>query len=269
MANVKQCQESQENREQEPSCTSQLNYGLPERPLSSHGGINFHEKEPPCSKNDLYALVPHEPPALNGVLEALKQAKLSLAKKINKLPSVEGESIGKSIGTLSVPNVGDRLEVPIGCAGLFRLPTDFAAEASSQASFLSSSSQSRSATHYPGEGGALSANPQIFPSHEREDRSSFLRDNRLRNSRYGFPTDHFPENGWNNPGQGQRYRFDRSFDAIQPSPHVVHQYPPPPVSSSIHPNESLLRPFPSRSIEMSPANQYSYYDDQYRPNMYR
>lgn len=282
MANVKQCQESQENSEQEPSCTSQsqLNHVLPERPLLSHGGsINLHDEETPCSNNDRYALVPHEPPALNSVLEALKQAKLSLAKKINKSPSDEGESIGKSIGTLSVPTVGDRLEIPTGCAGLFRLPTDFAAEVSTRGNFSGSSSQLRLTSHYPGEGVALSANHQIFPSHEMEDRSSFLRDGRLRSSscnnyptgsgftQDGFLTDHFPENRWNNPGQ-TRHQFDPYFDAVQPSPHV-HNYPPRTVSSTIHHNDSFLRTFPVRTVEMPPPNQYSFYDDQFRPNMYR
>ncbi|KGN46025.1 uncharacterized protein LOC101207733 [Cucumis sativus] len=277
MANVKQCQESQENSAQEPSCTSHLNHGLPERPLSSHGGINSYDQETPCSNNDLYALVPHEPPALDGVLEALKQAKLSLTKKIIKLPSVDGESesIDKSIGPLSIPKMGDRLEIPVGCAGLFRLPTDFAAEASSQANFLASSSQLRSPTHYPGEGAALSANHQIFPGHEMEDRSSFLRDSRLRSSGYragsgftrdGFLTDHIPENRWKNPGQ--KHHFDQYFDAVQPSSYV-HNYPPRPVSSNIHPNDTFLRTFPGRSTEMPPTNQYSFYDDQFRPNMYR
>lgn len=282
MAYVKQCQESQENSEQEPSCTSQLNHGLPERPLSSHSGINFCEQETPRGNNDLYALVPHEPPALNGVLEALKQAKLSLTKKINKLPSVEGESIDNSIGALSGPKVGDRLEIPIGCAGLFRLPTDFAAESSSEANFPGSSSQLRLTTQYTGEGVALSANHQFLPGHdEMEDRSSFLRDTRslrdarLHNRNYhsgsgftrdGFLTDHFPENRWKNPGQ--KHHFDPYFDAVQPSPHV-HNYPSRPVSSSIHPNDSFLRTFPGRSVEMPPANQYSLYDDQFRPNMYR
>lgn len=275
MANVKQSQESQEKSAQEPSCTSHLNHGLPERPLSSHSGINFYDQETPCSNNDLYALVPHEPPALDGVLEALKQAKLSLTKKIIKLPSVEGEPIDKSIGALSVPKVGDRLEIPIGCAGLFRLPTDFAAEASSQANFLASSSQLRSATHYHGEGVALSANHQIFPGHEMEDRSSFLRDSRLRSSGYrtgsgltrdGFLNDHVPENRWKNPGQ--KHHFDQYFNAVQPSPYV-HNYPSRPVSSSIHPNDSFLRTFPGRTVEMPPTNQYSFYDDQFRPDMYR
>ncbi|XP_022939056.1 uncharacterized protein LOC111445070 [Cucurbita moschata] len=275
MANVKQCQESHENREQEPSCTSNLNHGLPERLLSSHTGINIYDQETPCSRTDLYALVPHEPPALDGVLEALKQAKLSLTKKINKLPFVEGGSVDKSIGALSVPKVEDSLEIPIGCAGLFRLPTDFAAEASStQPNFLASSSELRSTARYTGESVALSATHQIFPAHEMEDRSSFL--TALRSSHYhtgsgstrdGYLTDHFPESRWKNPGQN--HHFDQYFDAIQPSPYV-HSYPsPPPVSSSIHPSDSFLRTFPNRTLETPPTNQYSFYEDQLRPNMYR
>ncbi|KAG6602264.1 hypothetical protein SDJN02_06998, partial [Cucurbita argyrosperma subsp. argyrosperma] len=238
MANVNQCQE-------EPSRTSELGRGLPARPLVSHGDASIHSQETPYRNNDLYALVPHEPPALNSVLDALKQAKLSLTKKINQVP----------FGSHSDPKAGDRLDIPVGCAGLFRLPTDFAAEASSQTNFPGSNSLLRlTTTRYPGD------SVQIFPGHEMEDRSSFLRDARLRNSNYhissgsardGFLTNHFPENRWKNPGQ--KPHFD----------------PSRPVSSSVRHNDTFLRTFPGRTAEMPPPNQYSFYDDQFRPNMYR
>ncbi|KAM7263085.1 hypothetical protein ACFE04_000768 [Oxalis oulophora] len=68
---------------------------------------------------------------LGGVLESLKQAKLSLQQKIHIVPQIESRLARKINGPhdkpSSVPlmNAQPRAEIPVGCAGLFRLPTDF------------------------------------------------------------------------------------------------------------------------------------------------
>lgn len=74
-------------------------------------------------QHDQYAMVLHEPySGYSGVLDALKQAKLSLQQKIEKSSLVDGKSIQLSIpGTKAV----ERPDIPIGCAGLFRTPIDF------------------------------------------------------------------------------------------------------------------------------------------------
>ncbi|XVF82754.1 hypothetical protein PTKIN_Ptkin16aG0075000 [Pterospermum kingtungense] len=98
-------------------------------------------REPPRNKNELYAPMPYETSSrFSGVLHALKQARLSLQQKIIALPQIEDASRGKAIEP-PVPGrqVGERVEIPVGCTGLFRVPTDFSVEAS-KVSFLGSGS---------------------------------------------------------------------------------------------------------------------------------
>ncbi|KAK8357819.1 hypothetical protein V6Z12_A05G442500 [Gossypium hirsutum] len=84
------------------------------------------------NKNELYALVPHEAPGkFTNVLDALKQVRMSLQQKIHTLPLIEGASGGKAIEpSVHGRQIGERVEIPVGCSGLFRVPTDFSAEAS-------------------------------------------------------------------------------------------------------------------------------------------
>ncbi|XVE68621.1 hypothetical protein DITRI_Ditri09bG0083200 [Diplodiscus trichospermus] len=74
-------------------------------------------REPPANKNELYALVPHETSStFSGVLDALRQARLSLQQKINTLPPIEGASGGKTIEPhVSGRKVAERVEIPVGC----------------------------------------------------------------------------------------------------------------------------------------------------------
>ncbi|KAK7277248.1 hypothetical protein RIF29_18399 [Crotalaria pallida] len=94
------------------------------------------------NKNSLYELVSHEQThEINGVLESLKQAKLSLQRKISKLPLVEGGYTGKAIQTSPlVSKSEERFGIPVGFSGLFRLPTDLSDEATARFSFRDSTS---------------------------------------------------------------------------------------------------------------------------------
>lgn len=87
------------------------------------------------SQNDLYALVPHNPDnSLESVLDALKKAKSQLNMKMTRPPH----------GVLATTSIvaAFRTEMPVGCAGLFRLPTDFAAkEADARPNFAETRSQ--------------------------------------------------------------------------------------------------------------------------------
>ncbi|XP_050386289.1 uncharacterized protein LOC126802677 isoform X2 [Argentina anserina] len=132
---------------------------------SSNGGSSFHDAS--GSRNDMYALVPHDSQErLGGVLDALKQAKRSLQKKITGLPLVDGTSIQES-NQLSIPAVttGSRLDLPFGCAGLFRLPTDFAVEeAASKHSYLGLGSSLPTARSCPDKGLGASSTDQYVTS---------------------------------------------------------------------------------------------------------
>ncbi|XP_027364126.1 uncharacterized protein LOC113871301 isoform X2 [Abrus precatorius] len=102
-------------------------------PTDVHGGP--HQNDASRNKNDLYALVTREQShQFNGVLESLKQARISLQQELNRLPLVEGGYTGKAITSSSAPvnKREDRFEIPVGCSGLFRLPTDFSNEATAR-----------------------------------------------------------------------------------------------------------------------------------------
>ncbi|KAK7343912.1 hypothetical protein VNO77_13030 [Canavalia gladiata] len=114
-------------------------YGYPDSepthsfPTDVHGGV--HQNDTSRNKTDLYALVTHEQShKFNGVLESLKQARISLQQELNRLPLVEGGYTGKAIkpSSASVSKSEDRFEIPVGCSGLFRLPTDFSDEATAR-----------------------------------------------------------------------------------------------------------------------------------------
>lgn len=126
---------------------------------SSDAGSSFHIAS--GSRNDLYALVPHDSQdRLGGVLDALKQAKLSLQQKMTRLPLVDGTSFQEYIEP-SIPAIttGNRLDIPVGCAGLFRLPTDFAVEeAAAKNSYLGLGSSLPSASYFPDKGVAATSN---------------------------------------------------------------------------------------------------------------
>ncbi|KAK7279546.1 hypothetical protein RJT34_24599 [Clitoria ternatea] len=91
----------------------------------------LHQSDALRNKNDLYALVTHEQShKFNGVLESLKQAKISLQQELKKWPLVEGGNSVKPLVSLSRSE--DRFEIPVGYSGLFRLPTDFSDEATAR-----------------------------------------------------------------------------------------------------------------------------------------
>ncbi|XP_044461659.1 uncharacterized protein LOC123192981 isoform X2 [Mangifera indica] len=138
---------------------------------SSNSGSLFSRGEVYGNQNELYALVPHEKPnGFDEVLEALKQAKLSLQQEVSRvsvterkslektdkpsirMPVTESKSLEKAIPP-SVPakEVWDKGEIPVGLSGLFRLPTDYAIE-ESRATLLASGSQPSLANYYPSAG---------------------------------------------------------------------------------------------------------------------
>ncbi|RID46906.1 hypothetical protein BRARA_I03543 [Brassica rapa] len=134
-------------------------------------GSSFRSNATTFQKVD-YPLVPASKEKSDNcetVLTALQQAKLSLQEKVNSLhtrkpeyqsessyPSTPGsyalsiEAAPGSKSSLPASNTGSMVEFPVGCAGLFRVPTDFSPDASTRNSILaSSSSQKALISHTP------------------------------------------------------------------------------------------------------------------------
>uniref|UniRef100_A0A1J3FA97 Uncharacterized protein n=1 Tax=Noccaea caerulescens TaxID=107243 RepID=A0A1J3FA97_NOCCA len=134
------------------------------------GGGSFFSNATTIQKVD-YPLVPvvkekSNPP--DTVLTALKQAKLSLQEKVNSLqirkPEYRSESScpstpGSYMNTYALPIEApfgtkpslpaSNVEFPVGCAELFRVPTDFSFDASTRNNYLASSSQKALVSHIP------------------------------------------------------------------------------------------------------------------------
>lgn len=94
-------------------------------PTDIYGGL--HQKDASRNKNDLYALLSHDQShKFSGALESFKQARISLRQEFYRLPLVEGGYTSKAINSSAfVSKSEDRFDIPVGCPGLFRLPTDF------------------------------------------------------------------------------------------------------------------------------------------------
>lgn len=242
---------------------------------SSDGGSSFRSRDIPRSQNNPYALVPHEPAkGLGSVLEALKQAKVSLEHKINRAPSMEVVSVSKGVEP-SVRATKNLMEIPVGCAGLFRLPTDFLSESATQTNFPGS--RSSTSNYYPNRGALVSAGDRSVISPSLEVRP-------------GFSTpDHYLTSGYANTlsrvytGQPQ---FSPYLDGIMPSSSQSTQpayttypsslsrpsYPSVPAYPELRPqmpsNERFQRTFPSRAGGVPPADGL-FHADHSRPNTYR
>ncbi|KAK1572371.1 hypothetical protein Q3G72_031728 [Acer saccharum] len=228
------------------------------------------------NQNELYALVPHEPSiGFNGVLESLKQARLSLQQKISSSSSTESGSVGKAIEA-SVPAIkfGNRAEIPVGFGCLFRLPTDFSVEAS-KANFLDSGSQPSLANYYPNSGLEITAHDRTVNNSYMDTRSSYSTDNMLVATDPFFTrsymdtrssnslddrlfTSQFRETG--SRVSSQRPTFDRNLEVGLPS---SSQYAHPTFSSYPDPmpqipvREGFSTSLPRRCNKQSTRNPFS------------
>ncbi|CAN0900633.1 hypothetical protein LINGRAHAP2_LOCUS20953 [Linum grandiflorum] len=104
--------------------------------LSVRAGDKNKEKAP-GSQTEVYALIPHQAPKELGILEALKLAKQTLQQQMkNKIPSVASSPDGTSYDpSLLIAGPGDKPDIPVGCPGLFRLPTELPARGSGETKF--------------------------------------------------------------------------------------------------------------------------------------
>lgn len=241
---------------------------------SSNADSSYSKRDSSVSQNDVYALVPHEPSGgLSSVLEALKKARVSLEQKITQAPSIESASVSQAAKPL-VPalNTGDVMEIPIGCAGLFRLPTDFSVAAGKQGNFLGSGSSD--ANYFSNKGVALTAGDQIVTSPYLETRSGFSTSDRYLASRYAETLsrvstekpqfDSHLDNTLSSSGRYPNPAYPRH--PSYPSYRSYTSYPE--LLPWMHSDEGFSRTSPSRGGGAPPAEKL-FYDDRMRPNMYR
>ncbi|XP_057476572.1 uncharacterized protein LOC130764373 isoform X2 [Actinidia eriantha] len=139
-----------------PSCSESPTGNLSAQIFPSHTGSDFSNGDISGSNNENYALIPCDTPdKLGSVLEALHRAKLSLKQKANPLPPSDGGSV--SVRKAIEFSVGDKPEVPVGSAGLFRVPSDllyrvpsdFPLEATSKTNLPDSNSRLSLTNYYP------------------------------------------------------------------------------------------------------------------------
>ncbi|XP_044462038.1 uncharacterized protein LOC123193246 isoform X2 [Mangifera indica] len=219
--------------------------------FSSNSGGMFSRGELSGSQNELYALVPHKKPTgFNEVLEALRQAKLSLQREVSRVPVTERKSLDKAFKpsipvpvreskslekaiTPSIPatEVWGKGEIPVGLAGLFRLPTDYAVE-ESRADLLFSCSQPGLVNHDPSTSLGVTVGDQILTNLYKDSRSTSSASNFLeagdqfvtracmdRRSIYSSDSQLFTRE-YSDISSGISIRktaFDGNLDAVQPS----------------------------------------------------
>ncbi|KAI8563487.1 hypothetical protein RHMOL_Rhmol03G0114500 [Rhododendron molle] len=279
-------------RNQQPSTG---NLSVPPSPSYHHRshlegptGSQSPQIVPSESKNEQYALIPHETPdKLGSVLEALHQAKLSLKHSANNaIPPIGSSSVGNAIEF----SVGDRRpEVPTGCPGLFRVPSDFDLEATAKSNFPGSNSRLSLTNHYPDPGNTLTAvdlftTPFTTPftvstsSISTGNRNHSVSINPYIESRSRIPDSpetwsRFPYyNPLPGPSLGaglplsRRYAYtDPNADAaalVSSSTFISPVYPYP----DLMPSDERQRLFSSMGAGIPPPNRFSFSNDIIRPN---
>ncbi|KAJ6428829.1 hypothetical protein OIU84_020476 [Salix udensis] len=225
----------------------------------------------------LYALVPHRASnELGGVLDALKLARQSLQQKISTLPLTEGGSIRNSVGpSLPPPKPGDKVDIPFGNAGLFRLPSDFLVEGSPRTNLLSSNARLSLGNYCP-DGGVPAAASNRFPDGGVPAAAS----NRFVSRSYSATGSRFPTEDQFLASQdvegGSRISSQRPFsypylDTVSP-PSARYSYPTNPSYPDQMPRLPSREPpsfLPGRTVGVPPADHFSFSDYHIRPNMYR
>ncbi|XP_021659863.2 uncharacterized protein LOC110649568 isoform X2 [Hevea brasiliensis] len=216
-------------------------------------------------ENELYALVPASD-GLGGVLEALKEARQSLQQRIDRLPVVAA-SVGKFVKPF-VPTTmpRDKVQIPVGCVGLFRLPTDLSVEGNARAEFLSSSPRLSLGNYFPNTAVPTASSNQIVSSLYLENRSSLSTEDQVFASQYVGGGSRIPT---------QKPYFDPYLDTGLPSS-SRYAYPNYPINTSY---PDLMPRMPvgdassasvlGRTIGMPNSNHFSFIDDDIRPYMYR
>ncbi|KAJ6986680.1 hypothetical protein NC653_020030 [Populus alba x Populus x berolinensis] len=215
-------------------------------------------------QNELYALVPHRASnELGGVLDALKLARQSLQQKISTLPLIEGGSIRNSVDpSLPPPIPGDKVDIPLGNAELFRLPFDFLVEGSTRKNLVSPSAGSSLRNYYPDTGVPAAASNQFVSRSYSATGSRFPTEDQ-------FLASQDVEGG--SRISSQRPFFYPYLDTVSP-PSARYSYPTNPSYPDPMPQLPSMEPpsfLPRTTAGVPPADHFSFPDYHIRPNMYR
>ncbi|EEF28720.1 hypothetical protein RCOM_0152200 [Ricinus communis] len=208
----------------------------------SNTGSSFNKgKATSGSENERCALVPHKASGgLGGVLEALEEARQSLQQRINRLPSV-ATTVRKSVeSSVSTTISRDEVQIPVGCVGLFRLPTDFSVEGNTRANLLSSSAQLSLGNHYSDRGVPAAASNQFVASPYLQGRSSSSTEDQFLSSQYVGGGSRIPT---------PKPYFDPYLDTGLPSS-SRYTYPNYPINTSY---PDLMPRIPSREGSLAPV----------------
>ncbi|XP_042520716.1 uncharacterized protein LOC122094106 [Macadamia integrifolia] len=228
----------------------------PQQKSSCHVCENFCEGESSVEQNKTQLVSLHETKdGLHGVLEALQHAKSSLKQKLDRLPlsSLGGPIVGAKDAPFPANKDWDAMEIPVGCAGLFRVPTDLKFENTahhSQISLLGPFPDSHlSLTRYSpnmGVGGAASgdiytASPYMESGLSSSTQKSYL-DSYMDMSSRGIPA-------------SSRYTYPSYADLVLKTPSVY--------------GDGIQRLSSVGTMPSGSGDQNYIYHDQIRPNTHR
>ncbi|KAF8021834.1 hypothetical protein BT93_G2085 [Corymbia citriodora subsp. variegata] len=244
-----------------------MGHGDSQGEQSAHGFLPYvsdtsHKVEAFGKQAEHYALVPHGTAGAHGVLDSLKQAKLVLQNKMMRMPISDCGPLQKTIDP-SFHNIdkGGKMDLPSGCPGLFRVPTDFSLDAA-KANLLGSGSRLGLAGTYPETRVGLTTNDRSLSSRYLESRPSIFGDDRYISSpstedgsRMIFP----------------RPSFNPYLDHGVPSSFAT--YPPyslhPETMSGMPSSEGFLQTFSGPTGASSHPDPFLFHGGPSRPYMYR
>ncbi|MCD7447235.1 hypothetical protein HAX54_026354 [Datura stramonium] len=104
-----------------------------ENTISSSGGSSWQAGQAFEGAYELALISPDASDNIGSILGALEQAKFSISQQINISPVAKGGSSTEH--SIPATRIEDKLDIPPGFPGLFRLPTDFLLEATTTASY--------------------------------------------------------------------------------------------------------------------------------------
>ncbi|PIA39192.1 hypothetical protein AQUCO_02700401v1 [Aquilegia coerulea] len=213
---------------------------------SSRVGGSFYKDE--SSGKALQVATHHEiSNGLGGVLDALQHAKLSLKLELNRVSSstADGPVVRMTKPTGLVITGDNGMEIPVGCAGLFRVPTSSQYEAPSKLNSLTHYSESESslARYYPNSRIEAEANGRYTSSPHADISSAYSTRRSL--------LDPYMDKGIGLPSSS-RYIYSSYVDLM----------PKMPASDEFSRNSGL-------ALGIANTDRYLEYNDQIRSSMYR
>ncbi|OVA05955.1 hypothetical protein BVC80_1707g60 [Macleaya cordata] len=259
-----------ENNSSHPTSCGSSEHQLAQTYPTFHSGRSFYKGGSTGSQNELQVATHHEASnRLGDVLESLQRAKLSLKHEISRSPSANQRmAVVRATETPSQAiRAANAMQIPIECAGLFRVPTVLQPEATSRPNVsgtYSDSGSSLTRQYYPdtgvgfGTGGVYASSSNL----ETGSRISSLR------PYYDYP---YLDIGAGLPSSSDRYATYPSYADVMlrmPTNDGFRR----PYSSMGSPgllaNDGFRRPYSSMGSPGLPAEDlYLGYSDQIRSNM--